>query len=78
MTRPRKHGATLNDELIASYVARAISTAHLRIGEDPKVSAQGGVDQQRGVRRAAAHIADALARFGIDPAAFLKEVGYGS
>ncbi len=75
---PRRGGSTLNDQLIASHIARALQAAHNRIGEDNKLTDQAGVDQQRGVRRAAAHIADALRAFGIDPTEFLQEAGYGS
>lgn len=77
MTR-LQHGATLNDQLIASHIALAIRGAHDRVAEDNRLTDAQGVDQQRGVRRAAAHIADRLRAFGIDPTEFLKEAGYSS
>lgn len=61
-------------------IAKAFVEAQRRIIEDENVHGLIGDAQLRGVRRAAAHMADALGRDNprFDAALFLKAAGYGA
>jgi hypothetical protein len=61
-------------------LANAVNQARLRIGNDQSVRIEECPAMQRGVRRAAAHICDALAADNpnFKPGVFLKACGYGA
>ncbi len=59
-------------------IAKAIRGAEARVCADPEVKAER--EQKRGVRRVAAHLADALAAANpaFDAQRFLTSCGYGA